>query len=187
MKFHVIHIVGASGAGTSTLGQSLAREYGYHWLDTDDYFWFPTDPPFSQVRPREERAPLMDAEMQQHPKCVISGSLCDWGDIFIPRFDLVVFIDTPTEIRIARLRQREYERYGERIRENGDMYAEHIAFIAWAKTYDTNSPPERCRALHEEWLKRLPCPLLRVDGTRPVDELLGKIREMDYYFALQSV
>ena len=29
----------------------------------------------------------MAAEMQKHEKCVISGSLCGWGDIFIPRTD----------------------------------------------------------------------------------------------------
>ena len=48
-----IHIVGASGAGTSTLGQALERKYGYKWMDTDNYFWVPTDPPFNQARPSE--------------------------------------------------------------------------------------------------------------------------------------
>jgi len=172
-----IHIVGTSGSGTSTLGQALEREHGYKWLDTDNYFWFPTDPPFNQSRPREERAALMEAELQKHDKCVISGSPCGWGDIFIPCFDLVVFIDTPTAIRIERLQKREYERFGERIRKGGDMYEEHTGFIEWAKTYDTNNPPERCRKLHEEWFKLLKCPLLRVDGIKPVEELLKQICE----------
>jgi len=175
--YNIIHIVGASGAGTSTLGQALERAHGYKWLDTDDYFWLPTDPPFMQARPYEERAALMQAEMQKHHKCVISGSLCGWGDIFIPRFDLVIFIDTATELRIDRLNRREYERFSARIRQGGDMYDEHIRFIEWAKTYDTNSPPERCRTLHEAWFKQLTCPLLRLDGSKPVDELLRQIRE----------
>jgi len=45
---------------------------------------------------------------------------CGWGDVFIPKFDLVVFVDTPTDIRIERLQKREYERFGSRIREGGD-------------------------------------------------------------------
>jgi len=173
---NTIHILGASGAGTTTLGQALEREYGYKWLDTDNYFWLPTDPPFVQARPHEERAALLAAEMQKHLKCVISGSLCGWGDIFIPRFDLVIFIDTPTDIRIERLQKREYERFGERIREGGDMYEEHIKFIEWAATYDTNVPPERCRALHENWFKLLSCPLFRVNGTEPINELSERIK-----------
>lgn len=174
----IIHIVGASGAGTSTLGQALEQECGYKWMDTDHYFWFPTDPPFIQSRPHEERAALMAEEMQKHKKCVISGSLCGWGDLFIPRFDRVVFIDTPTDVRIERLQKREYERFGSRIREGGDMYDEHIKFIEWAKTYDTNTPPQRCRALHETWFRLLSCPLLRLEGTKPVEILLGQVKEV---------
>ena len=171
----IIHIVGASGAGTSTLGQALEREYGYKWLDTDSYFWMPTDPPFVRPLPHEERVKLLSAAVRENPQCVISGSLCGWGDVFIPKFDLVVFVDTPTEIRVERLEKREYERFGERIRKGGDMHQNHIDFIEFAKTYDTNSPPERCRRLHEEWFRQLLCPLLRVDGTRPVAELLEQV------------
>ena len=178
MKCEIIHIVGASGAGTTTLGQAFEREYGYKWLDTDGFFWEPTDPPFENSLPREERIGLMSAAIQKHPKCVISGSLCGWGDVFIPQFDLVVFVDTPTDIRIERLKNRESERFGARIREGGDMYVNHIAFIEWAKSYDANSPPERCRKLHEEWFRLLACPLIRIDGTKPVDELLAQIVEM---------
>jgi adenylate kinase family enzyme len=171
----VIHIVGASGAGTSTLARALERGHGYKWLDTDDYFWQPTDPPFTQSRPREERTELLGADIRKHPRCAISGSLCGWGDVFIPLFGLVVFLDTPTDIRIERLDRREHERFGDRIREGGDMHQTHVDFIAWAKTYDTNSPPERCRALHEEWFGLLSCPVLRLDGSRSVEGLLEEI------------
>jgi adenylate kinase family enzyme len=168
---NIIHIVGASGAGTSTLGQALEREYDYKWLDTDGYFWQQTDPPFVKSLPHEERVKLMSAAMEEHPKCVISGSLCGWGDVFISQFDLVVFIDTPTDIRIERLEKREAERFGERIRKGGDMYENHIDFIKWAKGYDTSNDG-RCRKVHEEWFGLLHCPLVRIDGTKLIDELI---------------
>lgn len=171
----IIHIVGASGAGTTTLGQGLDREHGYKWLDTDDCFWEQSDPPFVRSLPHEERVKRMGAAIEEHPKCVISGSLCGWGDVFIPQFDLVVFVDTPTEVRIPRLQTREYERFGDRIRPGGDMYDNHIEFIEWAKTYDTAGTDQRSRALHEEWFKLITCPLLRVDGTKTVETLLQQI------------
>lgn len=177
MKYKIIHIVGASGAGTSTLGQALEQKCGYQWLDTDNYFWLPTNPPFVQSRPRDERIKLLKTDIQKYSKCVISGSLCGWGDSMIPCFDLVVFVDTPTNIRIERLKEREYTKFGERICKNGDMYKNHIDFIEWAKSYDNNKPPERCRTLHEEWFRLLTCPLLRVDGTKPTDELLKQIKQ----------
>jgi len=76
MGVNVIHILGASGSGTTTLGQALEQKHGYKWLDTDHFFWFPTEPPFIASRPREERIPLMAASIEDNPKCVISGSLC---------------------------------------------------------------------------------------------------------------
>ncbi len=36
---NIIHIVGASGARTTTLGQAFEKEYDYTGLDTDGYFW----------------------------------------------------------------------------------------------------------------------------------------------------
>jgi len=174
---NIILVVGASGAGTTTLGQALEREYGYKWLDTDDYFWMPTNPPFVQSFPREERVKLLTADIRKYQKCVICGSLGGWGDIFIPMLDLVVFVDTPTDVRIERIEKREYLRFGSRIRKGGDMYENHTEFVEWAKTYDTNEPPERCRKLHEEWFKQLLCPLLRIDGTKSVDELLEIVKK----------
>ena len=174
----IIHIVGASGAGTSTLGQALEREQGYRWLDTDGYFWQKTDPPFVKSLPREERVKLMSAAIQENPKCVISGSLCGWGDVFIPKFDLVVFVKTPTDIRIERLKKREYERHGERIREGGDMFEEHKKFITWAASYDTGGLDMRSCALHEKWLTDVPCPVICVDGSKAIDELLIQIKNL---------
>ena len=40
-----IHIVGASGSGTTSLAGELATRYGHRHLDTDDYFWLRTVPP----------------------------------------------------------------------------------------------------------------------------------------------
>ena len=41
-----IHIMGASGAGVTTLGRALADTLGLPHHDTDDYYWRPTDPPY---------------------------------------------------------------------------------------------------------------------------------------------
>ena len=41
-----IHILGASGSGTTALGQALAEHLRCPHFDTDDYFWLPTDPPY---------------------------------------------------------------------------------------------------------------------------------------------
>ena len=88
---HVIHIFGASGSGTTTLGRALAADMGLVHMDTDDYYWLPTDPKFTTKRPIEERLRLMNADIDAAQRgVVISGSLTGWGDALIPRFTCVI-------------------------------------------------------------------------------------------------
>ena len=102
-----IHVLGASGSGTTTLGRALAGALAVPHHDTDDYFWLPTDPPFAEVRPAGDRLALMEALFAPRPAWVLSGSLVGWGDPLIPSFDLLVFLRTATRDRIERLRRRE--------------------------------------------------------------------------------
>ena len=171
-----VHIVGASGSGTTTLGVALAGRLGCPHLDTDDFFWLPSDPPFQHVRERATRQALLGAALARHQGWVLSGSLCGWGDVFIAQFDLVVFLWVPPEERIARLRARERARYGATIEPGAPLYDRYEAFIAWAAGYDEGlDVPERCRRLHETWLAALPCPVLRLEGTASVRERLDRI------------
>jgi adenylate kinase family enzyme len=169
-----IHILGASGSGTTTLGRALSERFGYSQLDTDEYFWEPTEPPFQRPRARYERQTMLAAALDRHPRWALSGSLCGWGDIFIPRFDLVIFLWVPTEIRLARLKARERRRYGpEALAPGGTMHEGHVAFMNWAAAYDEGGEDMRSRRRHEQWLAALPCPCLRLEGPLAVEEQMA--------------
>lgn len=172
----VIHLFGASGSGTTTLGRAISEAMGYAHLDTDDYFWLPTDPKFTTKRPIPERLAMMTADMDAAEKgAVISGSLTGWGDVLIPRFTLAVRVVTATEVRIERLRQREYAHFGERIREGGDMHANHEEFLAWAAQYDTGDITMRSKACHDAWQATLPCPVVTVNGADTLESSVRKV------------
>jgi len=173
----VIHIFGASGSGTSTLGRAVADRAGFRFLDTDDYYWLPAEPMYTLKRPIPERLALMERDLDEAEDAALSGSLVGWGDPLIPRFTLAVRLDTPTPVRMERLRQREYARYGACVLSGGDMYEQSQAFLDWAARYDDGVPPLRSRALHDLWQRQLPCPVLTLDGTRPVEELVAAVME----------
>lgn len=174
----VIHLFGASGSGTTTLGRALSSTLGFAHLDTDDYFWLPTDPMFTQKRPIPERLAMMNADIDAAEKgAVVSGSLTGWGDGLIPRFTLAVRVATAADVRIPRLHAREYARFGERICEGGDMYGQHQEFLAWAAQYDTGDVTMRSKACHDAWQARLPCPVVRVDGAEPLERGVARVLE----------
>jgi adenylate kinase family enzyme len=168
-----IHILGASGSGTTTLGRVLAERLQYSHFDTDDYFWLPTDPPYTHQRERSERAQLLMDDLTAQDAWVISGSLCGWGDVAIPRFELVVFLWVPPDMRMARLHRREHARFGTRILPGGDMYEVSQAFLAWAASYDEWGLDMRSRQRHDQWLSTLPCPILRLEGEYTIEEQLA--------------
>lgn len=171
-----LHILGASGSGTTTLAAALCARHGWTHVDTDDVFWLKTDPPFTDIRPREERVALIRHELERAENWIVSGSMCGWGDVFIPRFNLVVFLLAPTEIRLKRLTERESRRHGPGgIAPGGRMHDAFIEFMAWTAQYDDGAPTMRSRALHEQWLARLPCPVLRIEGAPPVEESVSAV------------
>ena len=175
MSKHIIHIFGASGAGISTLGRVVAERTGDVFLDSDDYLWMPTDPQYTTKRPSEERVALLGRDMDLSAGAVVSGSLVGWGDPLMLRFTRAVRLVVPHDVRMERLQRREQERYGDRILPGGDMYQIHRDFLQWAAGYDDGPATMRSRAMHDLWQQKLTCPLLTLDGTRPVEELVREV------------
>lgn len=170
-----IHVVGGSGSGTTTLGRALADRIGCKFLDTDDFYWMPSDPPFTIKRPIPERIAQIMKEVEGVSDWVLSGSLVSWGAPLEHLFTHVVLLTLDPEVRIGRLHEREQERYGSRIEPGGDMREAHVAFMSWAREYDSPDTQVRSRALHERWLARLACPVVRLDAAAPVGQLCDAV------------
>ena len=171
-----IHITGASGSGTTSLGLALAEEMDILHLDADDFFWLPTDPPFTTPRSRDERTALLLKSAQPERGWILSGSTLTWGARIEPLFDLVVFLRVEPELRMQRIRQRETVRYGVRIQPGGDMVAKSREFVEWAARYDTAGPEQRSLVAHEQWLATQKCPVLRLDSSRSIADLVREVR-----------
>jgi len=176
MKSRRIHLMGASGSGVTTLGRALAGRLALPHHDTDDYFWVPTVPPYQTTRPATERLRLMREMFLPRLDWVLSGSVTGWGDELVPLFDLVVYVTTPRDIRLKRLRAREAAHFGvDAVAPGGWRHDETESFVDWASHYETGDREGRSLATHEAWLAGLPCPVLRVDGSRPLADLVEQL------------
>ncbi len=168
--------MGASGAGVTSLGRALAEALGGPHHDADDYFWRPTTPPYREMREVADRLRLMGEVFLDRADWVLSGSLDGWGDSVIPLFDLVVFLRVPTAIRVQRLRAREAQRFGPNaVAPGGSLHQQAEEFIEWASHYDDGTREGRNLARHQAWLGALPCRVLRLDGTRPLPDLVKEV------------
>lgn len=175
MRTRRLHVTGASGAGSTTLGRALANALALPHFDSDDFFWRPTNPPYLEVRPSAERSSLMEALFLPRNGWILSGSGLGWGDV-ADRFDLVVFLYAPTQVRLDRLRERESRRFGaEATAPSGWRHAETESFLDWAAHYDDGTREGRSLLMQLEALAKLTCPVLRLDGAQPVEELVEAV------------
>lgn len=77
-------------------------------------------------------------------------------------------------IRIERLRKREWEHFGSRIDTGGNMYKNHLEFINWAAAYDTGRVEMKSKAMHDEWQKLLKCRQIVLDGSNNFNRMNGQ-------------
>jgi adenylate kinase family enzyme len=170
-----IHILGASGSGTTTLGVALADRLGVPYVDADTLFWLPTNPPFTTRRSAEARLALLQQKLPLTGQCICSGSATKWATPAEPHYDLIVLLQLDPAERMARLRQRETLRYGARIGTGGDLADASAAFLVWAASYDTAGLEQHSLAAHEAWLAAQSAAVQRLDADRPLQELITDV------------
>ncbi len=174
-----IHVFGASGAGTTTLAKHLADKLDLPHFDADNYFWQPTDPPYQQKTGRSLRIQALGKDLGASDHgWVLSGCVASWGESLLTDIDLSVFVYLDEKTRIDRLRSREREEFGQRIEPGGDMYANHLDFIAWARSYDSAHPPIRSLALHEQWITNSVAPTIRVNSKHDISSLVQDVLQL---------
>ena len=172
-----IIVFGANGSGKSTLGRELARVLNFKYLDIEDYHFIKSEIPYTVERTREDCLHLMLCDIEKHGSFVISAVIGDFGKEISSMYDFAVFISAPLEIRIERIKQRTYEQHGERIREGGDMYEQHLKFVDFVAS--------RSLSRIEQWAKTLMCPVIYIDGTKSISENTKMVVEK-YFFILSA-
>lgn len=58
----------------------------------------------------------------------------------------------------------------------------HNAFMQWASEYDNGDVNMRSKIMHEEWIKLLPCDVMRFDGDIDIEykgrEILTHVKNL---------
>ena len=127
--------------------------------------FFPkTDPNYIYASPRthEETEKMLFHAIKVHENFVFAAVKGDYGEASYPFFQYAVLIDTPKDIRVQRVKKRSFQKFGNRMLPGGDLHEQEEKFFEFV-----TSRPE---STVEEWIQLLSCSILRIDGTKPVEE-----------------
>ena len=113
--------------------------------------------PYTSERSYSERNEMLLADMRKHGSFVMSGNISGWSDELLPMFDLAVFLKAPKDVRLKRIEEREYARWGSRVQFGGDMYESHQKFMDFAENRDVS--------ILEQQAAVFSCPVIEVEST----------------------
>ncbi|MGI6336663.1 MAG: AAA family ATPase [Eubacteriales bacterium] len=157
-KPHGIIIFGANGSGKTTIGRELARILGFKHIDHEDYAFHKSDIPYTNPRTEDECIELMLTDIEKYGSFVLSAVTGDFGDEIVPLYDLAVYLNAPHGLRMERIKQREIDRFGDRVLEGGDMFERQQEFHSFVTA--------RNLARIEKWAETLNCPVIQIDSTK---------------------
>lgn len=166
-----ILICGLNGCGKSTLGKVFSEKLGFRFIDNENLFFSRNyaNEPYTNPRSREEVYRLLMNEVSEYPDFVFAAVKGDYGKEIISMYNYVVVIEVPKEIRLRRVRNRSFQKFGNRMLVGGDLHKQEEDFFQLVES--------RKDDYVESWLHMLKCPIIRVDGTKSVDENIERIIE----------
>lgn len=159
-----IIICGGNGSGKSTLGKALADAMGIKFMDNEDYY-FPKSGlgyKYDYALTREEFIPTLQNDMEQAEEWIFASVKGNYGERIESMFTHAILIDVPKEVRMQRVWDRSYNKFGDKILPGGELYEREQKFFDMVKS--------RPDDYAEEWVSNLSCPVIRVDGVKSVDE-----------------
>lgn len=159
-----IIICGLNGTGKSTLGKTLAEKLHFHFIDIENLYFPKTNPNYiySSPRTREDVAERLLCEIRTHENFILASVKGDYGEELYSFFQCAILLDVPRDIRLQRVKDRSFQKFGNRMLSSGDLFEQEEKFFRVVESRNEDTV--------EEWAKSLKCPVIRIDGTKPIDE-----------------
>lgn len=161
MKNRLI-VCGVNGAGKSTLGAYLARLLDCPFMDIENYY-FPnrvSNQPYQNARSEREAVAALLTDARNRDSFVFASVRGHYTAELEGMFTCAIYVKTPKPVRMARMRERSFQKFGERMLPGGDLYESEERFFEMAQ--------RREDAYVEDWLRTLSIPVFTVDGTLSV-------------------
>lgn len=115
--------------------------------------------PFAEPRAKADVQRLMLADMEKHPDFILCSVKAEWDDEILKRIGIAFFVDTPLDVRLERIRERDLRRFG-------SQQDEFIGMVM-----------KRGEMTSSETGRRLKFPVIKLDGCLSTQDNAARIIE----------
>ena len=162
-----IIITGLNGCGKSTICKLLSEKLNYYSMDVEDYYFIKSDIPYSKFHTLEQTQRLMLDDIIKYKNYVLATVNCDWGNEINSTYKFAVVLKAPLDIRMKRIEEREYRKFGNRVLKGGDLYESQEKFH--------NKVLARTEEHISKQMQYIACPVLELDATLPLHDIVDII------------
>lgn len=127
--------------------------------------YFPKTNPnyiYASSRIRKEVGKLLLHEIKTHKNFIFASVKGEYGEDIYSLIQYALLLDVPKNIRLQWVKKRSFQEFGNRMLSGGDLFEQEEKFFRFVESRNENTV--------EEWVKSLKCPVIRIDGTKPIDE-----------------
>lgn len=151
--------------------KSSCGETTFSFIDIENLYFPKTNPNYIYASPRtrKEVEKLLLHEIKTHKDFILASVKGDYGEDIYSLIQYAILLDVPKNIRLKRVKKRSFQKFGNRMLLGGDLYEQEENFFHFVESRDEN--------IVEEWVKSLKCPVIRMDGTKSIDENTNFIME----------
>ncbi|MDE6412414.1 MAG: hypothetical protein K2K42_00745, partial [Eubacterium sp.] len=118
----------------------------------------------------KEAEKILFSKIEKHNDFVLASVKGNYGKEFYSFINYAVLLNVPKDIRLERVKNRSFQKFGNRMLPNGDLYEQEEAFFEFVKSRNENAV--------EKWIKNLYCPVIKLDGTKSIDENVNYIIQL---------
>lgn len=113
---------------------------------------------------------LLLEDLKLYDNLILASVKGNYGEEVSSMFTCAVLVSVPKEIRMKRVRDRSYKKFGDRILQGGDLYEKEKKFF--------DMVDQRSEDDVTVWLESIKIPIIRVDGTQPIDRNIQTISQL---------
>lgn len=117
---------------------------------------------YASPRIRAEVETILLHETKTHENFILASVKGEYGEELYSLFQCAILLDVPRDIRLQRVKDRSFRKFGNRKLSGGDLFGREEKFFRFVEARNEDTV--------EEWVKASKCPVMRIDGTNPIDE-----------------